>query len=264
MTNELLRLPDADLRNIAAALRSGRLGVPYSGISLQRIVSSRVSDTIAHELQAIAHEGFSSNQIAHIIEIVLSDRLQRRTTEEVIQLVTTGPEAGATANRDTSVVVRELFASAEESVLLAGYAVYKGHRVFRALADRMQERPDLIVRLFLDVRRAHGDTSSTAEVVRAFGERFRRLDWPQDRPFPEVYYFPLSLEETAEKRAALHAKCVVVDSHAVFVSSANFTEAAQERNIEVGLFIDSPPLAKRLIQHFDTMLSERLLHPVFD
>lgn len=36
-------------------------------------------------------------------------------------------------------------------------------------------------------------------------------------------------------------------------TSANFTKAGQEGNIEVGLTIDSPWLAKRLIQHFQRL-----------
>jgi hypothetical protein len=62
----------------------------------------------------------------------------------VIDLVTTGPEARTSAHRDTSVVVRELFVNAEHSVLIAGYAVYQGQRVFQALADRMLAKPELI------------------------------------------------------------------------------------------------------------------------
>ena len=54
----------------------------------------------------------------------------RPPLEEVIRLVTTSPEALGAANRDTSVVVRELSHKAEESVLVAGYAVYQGQRVF--------------------------------------------------------------------------------------------------------------------------------------
>lgn len=45
------------------------------------------------------------------------------------------------------------------------------------------------------------------------------------------------------KRSSLHAKCVVVNAEQVFVSSANFTKVGQERNIEVGLKIQSPQLA---------------------
>jgi phosphatidylserine/phosphatidylglycerophosphate/cardiolipin synthase-like enzyme len=48
---------------------------------------------------------------------------------------------------------------------------------------------------------------------------------------------PRSLELDARRRANLHVKCVVVDRQVVFVSSANFTEAVQERNIEVGVLL---------------------------
>jgi phosphatidylserine/phosphatidylglycerophosphate/cardiolipin synthase-like enzyme len=66
-----------------------------------------------------------------------------------------------------------------------------------------------------------------------------------------------------EKRACLHAKCIVVDGEAVFISSANFTEAAQERNIEVGLLVKSCRLAEQLVLHFDTLLAANLLVPAF-
>jgi phosphatidylserine/phosphatidylglycerophosphate/cardiolipin synthase-like enzyme len=39
--------------------------------------------------------------------------------------------------------------------------------------------------------------------------------------------------------AFLHAKAVVVDDEAVFITSANFTEAALDRNIELGSFMTS-------------------------
>jgi phosphatidylserine/phosphatidylglycerophosphate/cardiolipin synthase-like enzyme len=75
---------------------------------------------------------------------------------------------------------------------------------------------------------------------------------------PEIYYDPRSLAIDAPEQSALHAKCVVVDSENVFISSANFTEAAQQRNIEVGLSIRSQSLAEQLLQHF-TLLHERNL-----
>jgi len=60
----------------------------------------------------------------------------------------------------------------------------------------------------------------------------------------------------------MHAKCIVIDRKTVFVSSANFTEAAQERNLEVGLLIRSSTLADRLQAHFDSLVAEKLLQQV--
>ena len=84
---------------------------------------------------------------------------------------------------------------------------------------------------------------------------------PAGGPLPQVFYDPRSLDVAAEKRACLHAKCIVVDAGSVFISSANFTEAAQERNIEVGLLVNSRWLAERVVLHFDALLSAGLLVP---
>ena len=165
-------------------------------------------------------------------------------------LVTSGPETQGITNRDTSVVVRELFAHAQESVLVVGYAVYQGQHVFEALAKRMEESPDLDVQFFLNISRPDQDTTASDILVSRFTQRFKQSQWPVGCRLPEVYYDPRSVSDEEPVRSSLHAKCVVVDHKHVFVSSANFTEAGQERNIEVGLSIKSPWLAKRLVRHF--------------
>jgi hypothetical protein len=143
--------------------------------------------------------------------------------------------------------------------LECGYAVYQGQRVFQALADRMEEIPALNVRMFLDVQRGPGDTSASREIVRRFADRFRVKQWPKDKRQPEVYFDPRALELNARKKTCLHAKCIVVDRRDLFVSSANFTEAAHERNLEVGLLIHSPVLAERVQNHFETLVDAKLL-----
>jgi phosphatidylserine/phosphatidylglycerophosphate/cardiolipin synthase-like enzyme len=55
------------------------------------------------------------------------------------------------------------------------------------------------------------------------------------------------------------AKCVVVDRQAALVTSANFTEAAQQRNIEVGLLIRHAPLVSRISLYFEGLIDARLL-----
>ncbi|TVS20812.1 MAG: phospholipase, partial [Planctomycetaceae bacterium] len=49
----------------------------------------------------------------------------------------------------------------------------------------------------------------------------------------------------------------------VFVSSANFTEAGQERNIEVGLKIESQWLAKQITTHFRHLVDYGLAKRAF-
>jgi phosphatidylserine/phosphatidylglycerophosphate/cardiolipin synthase-like enzyme len=180
---------------------------------------------------------------------------------ETVDLVWTGPETLGITNRDTAVVVRELFGSAEREVLVAGFAVYQGKEVFKRLAERMSERPNLHVRFFLDVHRQAGDTSLPDEVVRRFLQRFQTYEWPGER-LPELRYDPRSLELDGAKRASLHAKCIVVDRKVAFVTSANFTEAAHTRNIEVGALIRSEQFARSLVSHFDALSASRVLESI--
>jgi phosphatidylserine/phosphatidylglycerophosphate/cardiolipin synthase-like enzyme len=263
MTEQLLQLPERDLREIAAALRANRLTAPITAMGLQRFLTGSMAGPVAGELQGMIAQGFTTGQLAAVLELLARDRSQRPTVENSLDLVTTGPEATGLTGRDTSVVVRELFAHAQRSVLVVGYAIYQGQQVFRALADRMLELPQLQVRMFLDVQRGQGDTTAASELVQRFKHRFKTQQWPQDRPFPQVFYDPRSLALDDEKRACLHAKCVAVDGEAVFISSANFTEAAQERNIEVGLRVKSCRLAEQLVLHFDTLLAANLLALAF-
>ncbi len=60
----------------------------------------------------------------------------------------------------------------------------------------------------------------------------------------------------------LHAKAVVADDEAVFVTSANLTEAALDRNIEVGLLVRDRALAAAVSSHFRVLIDRGLLRPL--
>jgi len=103
------------------------------------------------------------------------------------------------------------------------------------------------------------DTSLDSEVIAHFARKFVEQDWPVGLPGPEVYYDPRSLGLHPAARASLHAKCVVVDRRVALVTSANFTEAAQERNIEAGVVVRSARFAGCLAEHFDSLAESGLL-----
>ena len=161
MNNAFIRLSNSDLQSLVAALRSGRITAPYSGLQVSRIIPSAMSTVVRDGLAHLDGLGFSSEQIAVVLELIEHDRENGRVAEPPIDLVTSGPEAPGITNRDTSVVVRELFAHAKNSVLVVGYAVYQGQHVFESLANRMEELPDLDVQFFLNVSRPDRPLSPT-------------------------------------------------------------------------------------------------------
>lgn len=248
------------LHSLAAGLRSGRLSPPYSALVLHFYCPGETCFGVATRMQQLYSDGLSSVHLGLLLESIAEAR-ERESIGKAIDLVWSGPEGVGVTNRDTGTVVRELFLSAYEQVLLAGYAVYQGQEVFRTLATRMEELPGLQVHMFLDVKRKHSDTSPDKLILREFGKRFREVEWPGSR-LPEVFYDPRSLSLDPGKRSSLHAKCVVIDKQTAFVSSANFTEAAQERNIEAGVLIRSESFASSLANHFETLAAQRILLPL--
>ncbi|MEO8596705.1 MAG: phospholipase D-like domain-containing protein [Candidatus Solibacter sp.] len=151
--------------------------------------------------------------------------------------------------------MQNLLRPAERSVLVAGYA---GNQLFEELGRRMDEFPTLHVRVFLNVARKSGETGSDAEVIASFLHRFRLYNWPAQCRLPELYYDCRALAATADCPIALHAKCIVVDERETFISSANFTEAAQHRNVEVGVLIRSSAIGGQAAEFFSTLVREGL------
>ncbi|WP_436717347.1 DISARM system phospholipase D-like protein DrmC [Roseiconus lacunae] len=255
MNSSFSRLSDHTLKLLSEGLRSGRITLPSSSLQIGRLITGEGREALLADLQMLSELSFSREQVAILIDTLLQDRTkQQGSATDSIELVTSGPEAPGATNRETSVVVREMFAHAKETVMVVGYAVYQGQVVFEALARRMEELPDLDVRLFLNVSRPDGDSTKHEILLSRFAQRFKQNQWPAGARLPVVYYDPRSIADDKPIRSSLHAKCVVIDTRHVFVSSANFTEAGQLRNIEVGLRLDNVSLALKLTRHFHAMV----------
>jgi len=67
------------------------------------------------------------------------------------------------------------------------------------------------------------------------------------------------LEGIVHDRQARSRAELVVDRSIAFISSANFTEAAQKRNIEIGALIRSASFAERLDSHFDALAASGIV-----
>jgi phosphatidylserine/phosphatidylglycerophosphate/cardiolipin synthase-like enzyme len=57
-----------------------------------------------------------------------------------------------------------------------------------------------------------------------------------------------------------HSKVVVVDSSTAFITSANLSEAAHEKNLEAGVIIRDPDFASSVRQRYATLLNEGHLY----
>jgi phosphatidylserine/phosphatidylglycerophosphate/cardiolipin synthase-like enzyme len=241
-------------RRLVGALAAGELGAPYPESALVACLGEEgAAPEIAAALRSLDQAGVDAMAIAAILKATEEMDHDSSTTD----LVWSGPEIAGLHARDTRRVYEELLGGAKVSLWASTYAFFDGPRAFRILADRMDELPHLEVVLLLNVQRKPGDTTKATDLVRAFAEKFWAKEWPGQRR-PQVFYDPRSLAPDRPD-GVLHAKAVVADSEAVFVTSANLTEAAFDRNIEVGTLTRNRVLAESLSRHFQTLIEQELL-----
>jgi phosphatidylserine/phosphatidylglycerophosphate/cardiolipin synthase-like enzyme len=241
---------------LAEALEAGRVELPIDRTQLWGWVPLELVEGVLPELQALSEGGMQLAHIAYMLRLLAEERATTQAATDRVQLVWSGKEVLADKSRDTAIVVQELFRQARESVLIVSYALDTGSKaetIFGPLAARMDAEPSLQVRLFVNVHRRDQDKTDEAILLQEFADNFRTKIWPGKR-LPKVFHDPRCLEIDAKKRACLHAKCIVIDTDQALITSANFTEAAHESNIEAGTLISDPILVRALKAQFDTLV----------
>lgn len=246
-----------DLVRLAGLLEAGLLSPPLTVLSLRDHISAVHADAMARCFGELTQRDVPPAHIALLLRAFAAGSQAAVSTSWPVEVVVSGPDATGGA-RDTGVVMRQLFGKARQRVLAVGFAVRQGKAVFKALADRLDNDDSFDATLCIDVRRQHGDTSIERDILRRFANEFVHNEWPGNR-LPLVYYDPRSLAATGRTASSMHAKCVVIDGQEAFVTSANFTEAAQERNIELGLLMESQSVARQVEEHFTSLIRETYL-----
>jgi len=257
MSDVLLDLPSHLRDRLVSALESGLLGQSPTLASLSSVLGNGED---ARQLLALLEEldrlGISGQAAAVWLRTVQRALVRTRKPD----LVWSGPEVPGLHARDTRRVYEELLGSAQHSIWASTYAFFDGPRAFEILARRMDATPALRVTLLLNIQRKRGDTTVSEQLVRRFAEHFWRTDWPGSSR-PKVFYDPRALD-TDGPGGVLHAKAVVADDEAIFITSANLTEAALDRNIELGVLIRDPAVALTVVGYFQNLVNHDLLKPL--
>ena len=253
MIDALVALPAHARSRLALALESGLLAPPYSEVAVRATVGGEHRDVILQVLREWERLGVS----AAASGVWLRSLARAAERAPAPDFVWTGPEVPGLHARDTRRVYDELIGAAQRSIWVCSYAFFDGPRAFATLAARLDANPRLEVTLLLNVERRRGDTTADDSLVRRFADRFWGEAWP-GAARPRVYYDPRSVADDGPA-GVLHAKAVVADAEAMFVTSANLTEAAFDRNVELGLLVRDRTLAETAVLHFRTLIERGLL-----
>ncbi len=249
--NGLSKIPTAELKALEQAIVTKRMRFPVTVARFRAAGLAKLAP-LATELHA-----FDETTLAILISYVLKERQANGGPE--LELVWTGPDVPHGTVRETSVVVRDLFSKANESVIVGGCFFSQGQDILRPLYKAMTERSvDAILCIDIPDRAPPGQSPDVfaRQQVRAFITN----NWPFGEPVPKFYYDPRTVMPNS--KVLLHSKCIVVDDRIAFITSANFTHNGQWKNIETGVVIHGEQFAGALSKQWRVLIDRGRLKPV--
>ncbi|MEI6116532.1 MAG: DISARM system phospholipase D-like protein DrmC [Burkholderiales bacterium] len=175
---------------------------------------------------------------------------QRNLAEQHIELLWSGPSpADQIQARRIDQALYDLIANAKHEILLVTFAAAK------------------IERLSSELLKAHHRGVRICLILEFEQSSEGQLSYDAIKAFPtelikgaDIYCWPVEKRERnqAGRPGKLHAKVAIVDDLAL-ISSANLTDDAFNRNLEVGLFVKNLPLLALLKKYFESLVSEGTL-----
>lgn len=187
-------------------------------------------------------------------EITAALRAAAKTAETVrhqesIELVWTGPSTNLVPIRHTEQVLREVIDSAKHQLFIVSFVAYEVESVLQAL-NRADER-GVRISLILESSDRYGGRVSFDSVKKM----------KESVPSAHVFVWGADAKErdTGGLGGAVHAKCAVADGRTAFITSANLSTAAMERNMELGVLIEGGHLPNQLDRHLQALVTTKML-----
>lgn len=244
------RCPDALWSRLCEVLAASPSDRPLRGV-MDRLPVTTNAEVYA-ELESLLDALAQRSDWAGLgVAFELVGQAVRHVDEETrAELIWTGPISPGLRRLDQALY--DLIHGSQQRILLVTFAASHVSRLNTALLAALGRGVEL--RLVLEFKESSGGQLSL-DALRAFSEPVREqaniYHWPPDR----------REQNPAGRPGKLHAKCAVVDAQSL-VSSANLTDDAFNRNIELGVLSKNSKAADDLWRHFDSLVQRGILKRV--
>lgn len=189
--------------------------------------------------------GCSSDEIAGLIAGISFGYLEEKRREN-IELVWTGPDLNQFPVRRSEQVLLDVINSSIDSLFIVSFVLVSIPDIEEAIKQAVERGVD--VRMLIE--------SEDKEHSGIFLESVKRLY--ENIAGISLYVWPRDKREIVDGGfARVHAKCAVADKRVAFVTSANLTSAALDKNIEMGVHITGGNIPLGIHRQFISMINSK-------
>ncbi len=260
--SQLLDLPASTLLELGNALNGGSLRFGVSAGSLHPFLGSR-STEMAAVIQGMLENGSTTAILGRWCHVLHEAKCRIETSNASLFLALSGPEVPGTPVVSTPTMVRALFEEAKHDVIVTSYVFSHCRELLAPLAAKLDHHSNFKVRFIVDLSHQRKVRDEPLPIVaNRFKANFLADYWSGSRE-PEFWHDPrVFTEKDKSLSGVMHSKVVIIDREVAFVTSANFTEAAQNRNIEAGVIVRQISQVERLRSYFEGLIETRMLKQI--
>jgi cardiolipin synthase A/B len=204
----------------------------------------RARNALRELISAWKETPITSAELAAML-ITASAAYHRAKAEQDVELVWTGPSSRLVATRKTEQALLEVIGTAEKKLFITSFVAYNVEAIMNALREAIVR--DVEISMLLESSDRHGGELS----IDVIGQMRAAL------PEARIYFWRDKGEEFVGGK--VHAKVAVCDGRLGFISSANLTAHAMEKNMEMGVLVRGGPLPKRLHDHLEALVTIKIL-----
>ena len=186
----------------------------------------------------------SSGELAGML-LGASHACHRANSESDTELVWTGPSSELVATRKTERALLQIIEQAQERLFLTSFVAYEVPSIMAALAKAAER--GVAVSMLLESSDSHGGGVSVDGIARM----------REALPCAKVYFWKNKGDEFAGGK--VHAKVAVCDEHICFISSANLTGHAMEKNMEAGVLIRGGAVPRTVHRHIEALVTIKIV-----
>jgi cardiolipin synthase len=234
------------VRALAGAIR--KTEGAKANVALSDVVGTATAKAVVERLvDAWRATSVGSGELASML-LAASHAFEKVSKHQTTELVWTGPTTPFVSARRTEQALLQVIGAAKQTLFVTSFVAYDVSTIVKALNDASTR--GVSISMLLESSQDHGGSISFDVIG-----KMRTLV-----PAAKLYAWRERTTSFADGR--VHAKIAVADSDVCFITSANLTGFAMDRNMEAGLLISGGHIPQTLEEHLRALVSMKIVFPV--
>lgn len=216
--------------------------------SLNGVVGTPIAAEVINKLvEAWQITAISPSELASML-LAASHVFTKVAAEQSSELVWTGPTTPFVSARRTEQALLQVINAAKSTLFITSFVAYDVSSIVKALNEASNR--GVIISMLLELSQDHGGSIS----IDVIGKMKVMV------PASRIYAWKDKAEPFSDGR--VHAKVAVADGAICFITSANLTGYAMEKNMEAGILVSGGQIPTLLENHLNALVIAEVVSAV--